>query len=216
MSKFEYTKIPNIFKREMYGRNKLIEGEYATPELEYLSDAQWEFTEKVDGTNIRIVWDGYRVSFAGRTDNAQIPKHLLDRLNDLFGGETKEELFEQIFGETEAILFGEGFGEKIQKGGGLYGTADFILFDVWVNGWWLNSENVTDIAEKFGIRRVPIVFTGTLNDGVEYIRKHPKSGLRNAELEGIVGRPVVQMFSRKGERIMVKIKCRDFERKSNV
>lgn len=213
---FEYTKIPNIFKRETYGKNKLIEGEYSTPELEYLSDALWEFTEKVDGTNIRIVWDGYRVSFAGRTDKAQIPKHLLDRLNDIFGGETKEELFEQMFGKTEAILFGEGFGEKIQKGGDLYGKVDFILFDVWVNGWWLDSENVTDIAEKFGIKRVPIVFTGTLNDGVEYIREHPKSELRDAELEGIVGRPVVQMFSRKGERIMVKIKCRDFERKNNV
>lgn len=180
---FEYTKIPNIFKRETYGKNKLIEGEYSTPELEYLSDALWEFTEKVDGTNIRIVWDGYRVSFAGRTDKAQIPKHLLDRLNDIFGGETKEELFEQMFGKTEAILFGEGFGEKIQKGGDLYGKVDFILFDVWVNGWWLDSENVTDIAEKFGIKRVPIVFTGTLNDGVEYIREHPKSELRDAELE---------------------------------
>lgn len=216
MSKFEYTKIPNIFKREMYGKNKLIEGEYSTPELEYLSEAQWEFTEKVDGTNIRIVWDGYRVSFAGRTDKAQIPKHLLDRLNEIFGGQTKEELFEQMFGKTEMILFGEGFGEKIQNGGGLYGNVDFILFDVWVNGWWLDSATVTDIAEKFGIKRVPVVFTGTLNDGVEYIRKHPKSGLRDAELEGIVGRPVVQMFSRKGERIMVKIKCRDFERKNNV
>lgn len=210
MANFEYSKIPNIFKREMYGGNRLIEGEYATPELEYLSNALWEFTEKVDGTNVRILWDGYRVSFAGRTDKAQIPKHLLERLNVLFGGETKEELFEQIFGKTEVILFGEGFGEKIQKGGGLYGDVDFILFDVWVGGWWLDSVNVTDIAEKFGIRRVPVVFTGTLNDGVQYIRKHPKSKLRDAELEGIVGRPVVQMFSRKGERIMVKIKCRDF------
>lgn len=210
MANFEYSKIPNIFKREMYGGNRLIEGEYATPELEYLSNALWEFTEKVDGTNVRILWDGYRVSFAGRTDKAQIPKHLLERLNVLFGGETKEELFEQIFGKTEVILFGEGFGEKIQKGGGLYGGVDFILFDVWVGGWWLDSVNVTDIAKKFEIRRVPVVFTGTLNDGVQYIRKHPKSKLRDAELEGIVGRPVVQMFSRKGERIMVKIKCRDF------
>lgn len=210
MANFEYSKIPNIFKREMYGGNRLIEGEYATPELEYLSNALWEFTEKVDGTNVRILWDGYMVSFAGRTDKAQIPKHLLERLNVLFGGETKEELFEQIFGKTEVILFGEGFGEKIQKGGGLYGGVDFILFDVWVGGWWLDSANVTDIAKKFEIRRVPVVFTGTLNDGVQYIRKHPKSKLRDAELEGIVGRPVVQMFSKKGERIMVKIKCRDF------
>lgn len=87
MSKFEYTKIPNIFKREMYGKNKLIEGEYSTPELEYLSDALWEFTEKVDGTNIRIVWDGYRVSFAGRTDK-EVSEYELDYI-----GETDENIF---------------------------------------------------------------------------------------------------------------------------
>ena len=77
----EYVKIPNIFKRETFGKNKLIEGEYSSPELEYLKDAEWEFTYKANGTNIRICWDGYRVSFMGRTDKAQIPAHLLARLS---------------------------------------------------------------------------------------------------------------------------------------
>lgn len=35
----EYVKIPNIFKRETFGKNKLIEGKYSSPELEYLKDA---------------------------------------------------------------------------------------------------------------------------------------------------------------------------------
>lgn len=206
----EYVKIPNVFKRETYGNNKLIEGEWSSPELEYLKDADWEFTEKVDGTNIRVIWDGYRVSFKGRTDKADIPKHLLEKLEELFGGTDKEELFEQTFGQSEVILFGEGYGEKIQKGGGLYGKVNFILFDVWIGGFWLDTNNVTGIADVFNIGRVPIVLTGNLMDGVEYIKGHPKSMLRDAELEGIVGRPMVQMFSRTGQRIMVKIKCRDF------
>lgn len=206
----EYVKIPNIYKRETFGKNKLIEGEYSSPELEYLKDADWEFTEKIDGTNIRICWDGYRVSFMGRTDRAQIPGHLLSKLEELFGGETKEELFEQTFGNKEVILFGEGYGKKIQKGGELYGDVNFILFDVYVCGYWVNSDGVSDIADRFGVKRVPILFTGTLTDGVEYIKEHPTSMLRDAEMEGIVGRPLVQMFSRTGERIMVKIKCRDF------
>lgn len=206
----EYVKIPNVFKRETFAKNKLIEGEWSSPELEYLKDADWEFTEKVDGTNIRVIWDGYRVSFKGRTDKADIPKHLLAKLEELFGGADKEELFEQTFGQSEVILFGEGYGEKIQKGGGLYGKVNFILFDVWIGGFWLGTNNVTDIADVFNIGRVPIVLTGNLMDGVEYIKGHPKSMLRDAELEGIVGRPMVQMFSRTGQRIMVKIKCRDF------
>ena len=81
----EYVKIPNIYKREEYGNNKLIEGEYATPELEYLANIPWVWTEKVDGTNIRVQWDGHSVTFGGRTDKAQIPAHLVNKLNELFG-----------------------------------------------------------------------------------------------------------------------------------
>lgn len=206
----EYVKIPNIFRRETFGKNKMIEGEWSSPELEYLKDTDWEFTEKVDGTNIRVIWDGYRVKFAGRTDKAQIPAQLLTRLDELFGGESKEELFEQTFGQSEVVLFGEGYGEKIQKGGGLYGKANFILFDVYIGGFWLDTNNVTDIADIFNIGRVPIVLTGTLMDGVEYIKGHPKSMLKDDVMEGIVGRPMIQMFGRAGQRIMVKIKCRDF------
>ena len=51
----EYTKIPNIFKREEFGKNLLIEGEFSSDELEFLADNLWVWTEKVDGTNIRVI-----------------------------------------------------------------------------------------------------------------------------------------------------------------
>ena len=89
----EYTKIPNIFKRETFGKNRLIDGEFSSEELKMLRNIDWEWTEKVDGTNVRVIWDGYRVSFAGRTDKAQIQNHLLTRLEELFGGTDKEEIF---------------------------------------------------------------------------------------------------------------------------
>lgn len=205
----EYIKIPNIYRREQFGKNRLIEGEYSSAELGFLKDVEWNFTEKVDGTNIRVCWDGYRVSFMGRTNKAQIPKHLLNKLEELFGGESKEELFEQTFGKKEVILFGEGYGEKIQKGDP-YGPVSFILFDVYIDGYWLVQDAVEGIAEIFGVKYVPTVLEGTLKDGVNYIKTHPASQLKDGEMEGVVGRPAVQMFSRSGERIMVKIKCRDF------
>lgn len=207
----EYVKIPNIFRREEYGNNKLIEGAYSSPELEYLSECQWVWTEKVDGTNIRVMWDGHSVTFGGRTDKAQIPAHLVNRLNELFGGTDKEEIFEQHFGNTPVILFGEGFGEKIQKGGGLYGPVDFILFDVFIGGVWLKREDVESIASVFGIKVVPIIGIGPLPLAVDTIRRHPVSRLRDAELEGIVCRPAFELQDRRGNRIIVKIKCRDFE-----
>lgn len=206
----EYVKIPNVYKRESFGKNRLIEGEYSSNELEYLKDCMWEFTEKVDGTNVRVIWDGYRVEFKGRTDKAQLPKHLQQKLEEMFGGESKEELLEQIFGKKNVILFGEGYGEKIQKGGELYGPVNFILFDVYVEGFWLGQGDVNEIAKAFNTGVVPFVIKGTLEQGVDFIKTHPTSLLRDAEMEGIVGRPAIQMFSRTGERIMVKIKCRDF------
>lgn len=212
----EYTKIPNVFKREEGGGNKLIPGAWSTPELGYLAPLEWEWTEKVDGTNIRVIWDGYRVTFAGRTDKANIPGHLLARLEEIFGGPNKEEIFEQRFGVKHVILFGEGYGERIQKGGGLYGPADFILFDVYIAddegtaGYWLVREAVDGIAGSFGIKTVPTVGSGTLYSAVEFVASHPKSQLRDAEMEGIVCRPQIQLFSRRGDRMIVKIKCRDF------
>ena len=212
---YEYVKIPNIYKRETFGKNRLIEGDFSSPLVEYLSKNDWYFTEKVDGTNIRIIWDGFRVSFMGRTDRAEIPSHLYARLEELFVGRTKEELFEQKFGDKQVILYGEGFGEKIQKGGGLYGKVDFILFDVVVAGHWLNRENVEDVARTFQIRIVPIVGSGTLLDAVNFIKTHPTSMLRDAEMEGVVCKTKhVQYFDADKNPIMVKVKCVDFPKET--
>ena len=69
----QYHKIDSLFERDMEGTRKLIEGKFRNPVVEYIKDNEWIFTEKIDGTNIRVFWDGHKVSFGGRTDNAQIP-----------------------------------------------------------------------------------------------------------------------------------------------
>ncbi len=72
----EYTKIPAIFKRDTTGSKKLIEGAFCNETIEFLKDNVWVCTEKIDGTNIGIVWDGHKVSYQGRTERAQLPTHL--------------------------------------------------------------------------------------------------------------------------------------------
>lgn len=213
----EYPKIPNVFKREEGNNsNKLIEGAFTSEELQALAGMTWVWTEKVDGTNIRVIWDGYRVEFRGRTDKACIPGHLLAKLEELFGGPDKEELFEQKFGEKPVILFGEGFGEKIQSGG-KYGPVNFILFDVLVGEhFWLDQANVENIAESFGIQTVPVVGIGSLHEAVAFIKRHPKSWLKDDTMEGVVCRPVIRIFDWRGDRFIVKIKCRDFPKEANA
>lgn len=205
----EYHKIETLFERDEKTK-KLIEGKYRNRSVEYLKDNVWEFTEKIDGTNIRIYWDGHKVTFAGRTDKAQIPAELMNRLYDLFGGEINEQMFEQKFGETEVVLYGEGYGAKIQNGGAYKDYQDFILFDVLIGDVWLDRVDVEDIARYFNIDIVPITFIGNIEDAVNYVKTKPKSKFGSADSEGLVGRPIVEMKDKNENRIIVKIKVRDF------
>ena len=208
----EYTKIETLYKRDMEGSKKLIEGEFRNEVFEFLKDNKWEFTEKVDGTNIGIFWDGHKISYQGRTERAQIPAHLMNKLIELFGGSVNEELFEQKFGEMSVILFGEGYGAKIHNGGAYRSDVSFILFDVYLpdQNLWLKRDAIEDIAKTFGIEVVPIVLEGTLDDGVNFVKTFPKSTIGSANMEGIVGKPKVDMLDRMGRRVIVKIKCKDF------
>lgn len=207
----EYEKMETVFVRDN-NTKKLNENIYRNETVKFLKDVDWEFTEKIDGTNIRIVWDGHKVSYFGRTDKAQIPSQLMNRLIELFGGNVNEEMFEQKFGNTPVMLIGEGYGAKIQKCGGDYRSDnDFILFDVCVNGKYLSRENVKDIANYFNIDIVPTIMIGSLQKGIDYVKTKPKSKIGIANMEGLVARPLIELQDRIGNRIIVKIKVCDFE-----
>ena len=207
--KEEYPKINTIFERDPKTK-KIVEGKFISDEFKYLKDLDWEFTEKIDGTNIRIYWDGYKVSFYGRTDNSQIPSDLVNRLIEKFSGEANEELFEQKFGKMEVMLFCEGCGGKIQ-GLNYFEKQDIVLFDVMIDGKFQPRDSITNIAEYFGILRVPILFTGTLGEGVDYVKENHFSFINtDIKMEGLVGRPKVELQDRVGNRMIVKIKWKDF------
>lgn len=206
-----YEKIETVFCRDTDGTKRLILNDFRNPTIEYLKDNVWAFTEKIDGTNIRVHWDGHKVEFGGRTDKAQIPAHLLDKLNELFRTTEAEELFEQTWGDKDVILFGEGYGPKIQNGGAYRDDVSFILFDVLVGDNYQEREWVEKTAQMFSIDVVPIVLVGSIKDGVNYVMSHPKSTMGTAMMEGVVGRPMVELRDRRGERVIVKIKWDDFK-----
>lgn len=212
---YEYHKIETIYCRDESGTRKLLPGIWRDPTVCYLSELDWEWTEKIDGTNVRVIWDGYKVEFRGRTDKADLPKHLLDRLTEIFGGDKAEELFEQTFGERTVVLYGEGYGKKIQKDGEKYIAAgcDFILFDVSVGDVWFSRGGVGMTAQLFGIEAVPVIGTGPIRDAIDFVKAHPQSkiGTQEHEMEGLVCRPLYEMRDNRGERIIVKIKYKDFK-----
>jgi len=209
-----YHKIQTVFKRDPATNHKtLLLNQYSRPEFEFLTGNRWVFTEKVDGTNIRVMWDGEKVTFGGKTDNAQIPGKLVERLIDLFPAEKFAGVFPDMedAGAGNVCLYGEGYGAGIQKGGGNYGTIqDFVLFDVKCDDWWLKRRDIIDIAIKMGLGFVPVIGNGILADMVDMCRHGFSSIWGDFQAEGIVARPAVELQDRAGDRIITKLKCKDF------
>lgn len=206
----QYDKIQTVFKRDMTNNGKtLLMDQFSLPVFDFLKNNTWAFTEKVDGTNIRVMVSNGQVRFGGKTDNAQIPAPLVARLREVFDPLTEK--LNEIFPEG-GCLYGEGYGPKIQKVGGNYGTIqDFVLFDVKVGEWWLERSNVEDVAASLGIRIVPIIGTGTISDMVETVRNGITSTWGNFPAEGIVARPSVELRTRNNGRVITKLKTRDFQ-----
>ena len=204
----KYHKIHSPFKRNTEG--KLILNDWAKPEFGYLCNNQWGFTEKVDGTNIRIYLEDRGVRFAGRTDAAQIPATLIAKLSELFHDKT--ELMRRIFDKEDAVcLYGEGYGPKIQKGGGNYrNDQSFVLFDIRIGKWWLKRKDVLDVGKTLGLDVVPTIGHGTLFDMLELARRGFNSKWGDFPAEGLVARPLANLLDRAGNRITTKIKLKDF------
>jgi hypothetical protein len=153
-----YPKINNPYKRSEDNKSTLF-GEYTKHDYKQLENLEWVCTEKIDGANIRVGWDGEKVSFAGRSNNAQIPVRLYEELLELFP-------VEKFRDEEPMVLFGEGFGAGIQKGGKYLANdkVSFILFDVYYKDSWLPLVNVEGVAKRLGIKVVPRMFDGTLGE----------------------------------------------------
>jgi len=210
-----YHKIDAPFMRDTKGKIQI--GQWCRPEFEFLANNEWEFTEKVDGTNIRIhvEWDEKLCilvySYGGRTDNAQIPPALTDALNRVVTKVndklTKVMLERNI---SSLVIFGEGYGPKINGGGKYIEEPSFVVFDIRVGDVWLTRESVNDLCDKAGLDMVPVVGVGSLYDGFELVKNGLQSDWGDFEAEGIVAVPTVPLFNRMGNRIITKIKSKDF------
>lgn len=210
-----YHKIKTVYKHDPKTKYKTVsEGEFATPEFEYLANNNWIFGEKVNGMNIKVHWNHETMSnwvgqvfFEGRTNNAQIPPSLLDKLTELFPAK----LMRAKYPETSMGLYGEGYGAKIHKGGNYCQDQNFVLFDVRIGKWWLQRKDIEEIAENLNIDIVPIIGRGTLYDMVNMAKNGIVSEWGEFQAEGIVARPEIELQTRSGHRIITKIKCKDFQ-----
>lgn len=202
----QYIKIQSVFKRDT--NKNIILNDFSLPEFEYLQHSKWEFTEKIDGTNIRVCHANGVTNFFGKTDDSQIPARLVARLRAIFDP-LADQLNKQF--PDGICLYAEGCGPKIQKNGENYGDEqDIILFDVKISGLWLQRADVNDIASKLKLRSAPVICSGNISDMVEIVRRGFTSTYGDFIAEGIVARPKLELQDRRGQRIITKLKTRDF------
>ncbi len=213
----KFPKIPTLFPFNQ-GLKKFDSTEgFQDPNVELLKDNMWAWTEKVDGTNVRIYWDGYDLKVRGRTDKSQFSKDQADYLTQMVATEALENMIEQMFGEKEVYIYGELHGNNIQKVGKLYSDHyKFKVFGIKIGGVWLEKINMNEVAMELALDVVPYVLLGTVHQAIEYVQKNPKSTFSEAPLEGLVGIPVGGFLDRQGKRIAVKIKIRDLNKTVGV
>lgn len=206
----EYQKIETLFERD--SNFKVMPDKLKNPSYGLIKT--WQFTEKIDGTNIRLIWQDGNLKFGGRTGNAQLPVDLIQHLYETVDINKLREIFPA---ETSAIIYGEGYGAGIQKGGGYSKSKEFAVFDVLIDSkWWLNWENVCDVSKKLGLKTVPYLGEWTLEEGISFVKKGFNSilALENTgeiiQAEGIVGRTCETIYDKKYQRMIIKLKTKDF------
>jgi hypothetical protein len=157
------------------------------------------------------MYDGESIKFGGKNGYSSIPSRLLNSLTSIFW--PLLEKFKKIF-DSPVCFYGEGYGLGIQKAGKKYDrNQTFVLFDVKIGEWWLNRKDVEDISTKLGIHVVPIVGMGTLDEMVSMVFSGFYSQWGRFMAEGIVARPEVELKTRSDDRIITKIKYKDFDRR---
>lgn len=224
-----YPKIQTLYERDM--KIGKVTDKIRLPEFENIK--HWLVTEKIDGTNIRIMYTkdemmANHITIMGRTNKAQVPVFLMEKLQQLFPIDKMKSIFsedETQKGIEQAIcLYGEGYGPRINKGGIYREKEDgvsFRLIDVWINGWWLRWEDVMSTADALDIDFVPPYGVVGLRDAINFVQADSTVAEQDKQdygipAEGIVARSYPLVLFRNGNPLVWKLKKRDYKEDKNV
>lgn len=200
-----YPKIQSPFKRT---EKREFLSEYSLKVFAALSNIEYEVYEKMDGYNIRLYWDGEKVNVAGKSDDTQMPVRHLQYLQTQFTSDKFTDM-------DQCYLFGELVGESCHTN--LYNLklTEFILFDTYriQTNAWQSQEYVKKIGDRFSVRTPELLGIATLKTVVgKFYHKtaiHDSVMFPGCNAEGVILRPVVDLFLSNGDRVITKLKFKD-------
>ena len=210
----QYHKINAPFKRDDNG--KPILDAPSRPEFLDLANYRWDAWEKLDGMNIRIVYSTGRDSLTifGRTDRAQIPGDLWEHIEKTWFPVMHELAYTLEL--SEFTLYGEGIGPGIQKGSGYGPTKQFIPFDLETPSAFWSRNDLSARIQSMGVPFACYLGHGTLPDWITrcsagFARTSAVTTADDGHLsEGYICIPDGEFRNKWGERIITKIKFRDY------
>lgn len=169
--------------------------------------------EKVHGTSAHVRWSSGKLTL-----HAGGESH--DKFKALFDETALADAFQKL-GQDEVIVYGEAYGGKQQGMRHTYGDAlRFIAFDVKIGESWLNVPSMDRVATGLGFEVVPWRKLSTDIAILDAERDLPsevsvRRGIaERREREGVILRPLVEMTTNNGERVIAKHKGDKFRETS--
>lgn len=196
-------------------------------------DTEFVAREKIHGTNFSVIVTPTDITPAKRSGP-------IAETEKFFGYEDLMARYKESFKRIQAMIkFTSGGVSQVQvfgeyAGGGIqkevdYGEKDFYVFDILINGRYIDDREVVELAKEYGFKVAPLIAYGTLDEllklPVEFDSIVPRltqdnlydvheiSGPTDNVGEGLVIKPVEPLFLPSGSRVAIKYKTDKFKEK---
>jgi len=212
----KFTKYSSPFKKDDKFNNTVVLSQI-------LPVGRWIKTEKIDGTNIRIILtkpdeDGNREVLIGSRKLILNPddkgsKQYMDCIADVNLNKLKE-YFKDV--NSTVIIYGEGYGAGVQTGVMYSPTKNFRVFDIRIGLAYQDFEYIEKVCINNQLNLVPVlgeVSCITYDECITSLAKFDNTLINDGtggKPEGIVYKFEPVLLNKYGERLIFKVKFKDF------
>jgi len=165
-------------------------------------------TEKIHGTNVRIaITDGERKAGSRKHMRKEPENYASSYYWFPWSKPDIVNMMKELSKiHNNVVVYGETFGKVQNLKYNVPGGVDFRVFDMMLNGQWVNYDDCAAICEDHGVKMVPLIARIPYN--LEKIAELSEGTTRvndaNHMREGVVVKPVVERIDHKVGRVILK------------
>lgn len=201
-------KLLTLFKRGAYFKVDTLY--YSTPEFALIDN--WLVTEKIDGTSVILSLSKTGGGYYGRTPKSQFnvnqTKFMESETDRLLG---KVWPILSTYGLDSIDVYAELVGPDVQGNPYALDEHRLYVFDMRAGGYWLNTGSVYPNCDVLDVRRPSVLDNMTTDEVIFLVRGGFQSTINPGVLsEGVVARTDPLLYNNRGDRVMFKLKHKDF------